>query len=85
MISDATSSGKAITPSVTPTIKQVLILDTPTGFLRVREESSISASEVGRVRPGEAYEVLDEKDGWIEIQFDDEKKGWISAQYVKKQ
>ena len=79
----ATSSGTASSSAIT--VKHVLILDTPTGFLRVRADGSLSSLEVGRVKPGEKYEVLDEKDGWIEIQFEDDKKGWISAQYAKKE
>lgn len=80
-------SGNASSSAVLK-LKQVLILDTPTGFLRVREKGSISGSEVGRVKPGETYKVLDENDGWIEIQLDspagEDKKGWISSQYAKK-
>jgi len=60
-------------------------LDTPTGFLRVRDGNSIGSLEIGRVNPGETYEILNEKNGWYEIQFDDEKKGWISSQYAKKE
>lgn len=80
----ATPSGEVASSSakVTPTI---LILDTPTGFLRVRESTSTASLEIGRVLPGETYELSDEKSGWFEIQFDDEKKGWISSQYAEKQ
>ncbi|MEK7517011.1 MAG: PEGA domain-containing protein [Patescibacteria group bacterium] len=81
----ATPSGKVASSSATPRLKQVVILDTPTGFLRVREEGSVLSSEIGRVNPGETYEVLDEKDGWFRIQFDDDKSGWISGEYGKKE
>lgn len=80
----ASQSGKTASSSGV-LVKKVLILDTPTGFLRVRESGSISSLEIGRVNPGETYELLDEKNGWFEIQFDDEKNGWISSQYAKKE
>ena len=80
----ATASGKAASSSA-ELVQQVLTLDTPTGFLRVRESNSVLSSEIGRVSPGETYELLDEKNGWFEIQFDDDKKGWISSQYAKKE
>ena len=64
---------------------KIVILNTPTGFLRVREEGSISSLEIGRVLPAEVYELLDEKDGWFKIKLKDDKIGWISAQYAKKE
>ena len=83
----ATESGKTASSSASAdlALKQVSILDTPTGFLRVRDGNSIGSLEIGRVNPGETYEILNEKNGWYEIQFDDEKKGWISSQYAKKE
>ncbi len=64
---------------------KVLILQTPTGFLRVREDASISSNEIGQVKPGEIYPLLDEKTGWFQIQLNDDTKGWISSDYAKKQ
>ncbi len=91
----ATPSGKlSPTPSVrvtgTPSTKKdpekpfVIIKDTPTGFLRVRIEPSTSATESGRVNPGEKYHVTDTKSGWYEISFEEKKSGWISGQYAEK-
>lgn len=74
--------------SPTPTISKsskVLILDTPTGFLRVRSSSSTSTSEVGRVNPGETYEIIEEEDGWYKIKLQTGVEGWITAQYAEKQ
>jgi len=75
-------------PSASPSGKlgpQVIILDTPTGFLRVREEPSISSLEITRVSPSEKYEFLDEQVGWYQIKLNDGKKGWVSSQYSKKE
>ena len=73
-------------PSAMPAVASVLILDTPTGFLRVRESNSISSAEVGRINPGESYELVNEKDGWFEIKISSSgaRLGWISSQYAIK-
>ncbi len=62
----------------------VLIKDTPTGFLRVRSEPSVNATEAAQVKPGEKYPYLDTSDGWYKIRFDEKNEGWISAQYATK-
>lgn len=82
---DQQASNSANT-SLTPTpasADSIVILDTPTGFLRVRE--TINGSEIGRVTPGEIYSVLDEQNGWVQIQLKDGTPGWISSQYTEKQ
>lgn len=64
--------------------QKVIILDTPTGFLRVRDDSSTSGKEIAQVKPGTTYVLLSEKDGWFQVQLDG-KSGWISSSYAKKQ
>lgn len=78
----------SLTPKITPTLTksssgQVLILQTPTGFLRVR--STPGGSEVGQVSPGQSFTFLDEQSGWYKIQLSDGTMGWVSSQYSKKQ
>lgn len=75
------------TGSITPTPKQekIIILETPTGFLRVRESASTGASEVGRVNPGQSFPMASEQDGWFEITLPNETKGWVSSDYAEKQ
>ncbi len=65
------------------TIKMVKILETPTGFLRVRKEASSSASEVGRVSEGEEYELIDEntQGDWYKISPEKNIVGWVTSQY----
>lgn len=84
----ATSSATLISsPSATPSTgkETVTILNTPTGFLRVRENPSVGSTEVGRVNPDEVFDLLDEQTGWYKIKLKSGAKGWISAQYAKKQ
>lgn len=91
----ALAPGTETTPSAetTPTSRAgekqvskpyVLIKDTPTGFLRVRADASLSATEAARAKPGEKYPYLDEKSGWFKISYDTGKEGWISANYAEK-
>jgi hypothetical protein len=63
---------------------QVEILDTPTGFLRVRATPSTGASEITQVDPGEKFPLLEERAGWYKIKLTDGKEGWVSGQYAKK-
>jgi len=71
------------------TVSKVLILNTPTGFLRVRENNSIASIEIAQVKPGESYELIEEKDNWFKVKLispsDEGKVGWISAQYAIKE
>lgn len=69
----------------TPTSSKVVILDTPTGFLRVRETNSLGGAEIGRISAPDEYELVGEQSGWYQIKLKDGKTGWISAQYAKKQ
>lgn len=79
-----TASISAI-PLPTVAVARVLILNTPTGFLRVREDNSISSSEIGRIKPGDSYDLIEEKDNWFKIKLQDGRIGWISSSYATKQ
>lgn len=79
--------------------EQVEILSTPVGFLRVRAEPSSLGAEVGQVKPGGTFDLIeeDEKTGWYKIEFvpvqaggeeveatSSAKQGWVSNQYARK-
>ncbi|MFA6368864.1 MAG: PEGA domain-containing protein [Candidatus Shapirobacteria bacterium] len=66
------------------TIKKVTIKETETGWLRVREDSFNSAKEITKVKPGEIYDLLEEKTDWYKIDLGNDKEGWISASYASK-
>lgn len=84
-----TSPTPAASPSATlaPTVQvgKVVILNTPTGFLRVRATASIAAAEVGRVVPAETFDLVSEQTGWFQIRLKNGAVGWISSQYAAKQ
>lgn len=63
---------------------KIKILDTPTGWLRVRFEPTLSASEVAKVDPGDEFELLEEKEEWYMIEYEKGKEGWISSLYADK-
>lgn len=72
----------------------VKIRDNPQGWLRVRIDGSINASESAKVKPGEKYEFLDEKTGWFKIKFNGNNdglvegefsEGWVSSEYSSKE
>lgn len=69
----------------------VTILQTPTGYLRVRTKPGEGGSEIAQIKPGEKYPYIDTdvETGWIEIQYQEPKTGmpsgmvgWISNQYA---
>ncbi len=74
-----------LSPTATPTPvpKTISILETPTGFLRVRDDGSLAGKEIAQVKPGESYPYLEEKGSWIKIKLT-EGEGWVSSEYAKK-
>lgn len=81
----AASQSASPLPSSLPSVTKILILDTPTGFLRVRDSASLGGNQVGQVLPGEKYDLLDEQSGWYKIKLKDATVGWVSSQYAQKQ
>ncbi|OGK31443.1 hypothetical protein A3B02_01260 [Candidatus Roizmanbacteria bacterium RIFCSPLOWO2_01_FULL_42_14] len=63
----------------------VSINQTDTGWLRVRAEPTLFASEAAKVKPGQTFNVLEEQSGWYKIEYENGKQGWIFAQYTSKQ
>ncbi len=62
----------------------VSVLQTPTGYLRVRESDSVSSPELAQVRQGTKLILLQEKEDWFEVKLPDGQTGWVSAEFVKK-
>lgn len=66
-------------------VSKVVILETPTGFLRVRESDSLNSPQMTTVAPGEKFDLVSEKTGWYQIKLPDGKTGWISSEYGQKE
>ena len=63
--------------------KKAKILETGTGWLRVRDAASLNGKEVGRVDVGKEYAILEEATGWVKIKVDDKISGWVSSTYAQ--
>lgn len=84
---------KEATQSAKPGTEYVTIDENPQGWLRVRMDGSVDASEAAKVKPGEKYELMEEKTGWYKIKYNNNKdglyegeftEGWVSSEYSKK-
>lgn len=64
-------------------VEHVLILNTPQEYLRVRRQPELDATELGRVKSGEEYEIIQEIGEWYQISLEG-KLGWISKAFSKK-
>ncbi|MFC1622300.1 PEGA domain-containing protein [Patescibacteria group bacterium] len=58
------------------------ILETGTGWLRVRSAPNLTGSEIAKVDVGKLYPLIEEQEGWAKIKVDDETEGWVSRDYV---
>lgn len=85
MLSPTPSVSSTASASAVPSVSKVIILETPTGFLRVRDASTSAGREIGRVNPGQAFAIAEENQEWYNIILEDGKSGWISKQYAQKQ
>ncbi|MGI5828155.1 MAG: PEGA domain-containing protein [Patescibacteria group bacterium] len=62
----------------------VTVLDTPTGWLNVREKPSTASEILIKANPGDAFAYLEMNDaGWYKIKLDEKQEGWVSSKYVK--
>jgi len=78
------------TPKVSPVVKDqtakkpyVEILNTGTGWLRVRDKADASGKELAKVDTGKTYPYVETEAGWHLIEYEDGEEGWVSAQYAK--
>lgn len=72
------------TSSATPATPIVIVKDTPTGFLRVRERGSLLSRELARVKPGDELVLLEEGVSWVRVRLPNGAEGHVSSQYVEK-
>lgn len=62
----------------------VTILETGTGWLRVRSEpNGLVDNEVARVDVGDSFPHKDTQSGWYQIEYEPGNLGWISAQFAR--
>lgn len=66
-------------------LQQVLIQDTPNGFLNVRSGPGTNFAKIGKVKPGETYELVSQDQvngGWYQIRLDANRTGWVTRAYA---
>lgn len=70
-------------PVITQT-PEVIVKQTPTNFLRVRDLASLSGKEIAKVKVGEKLILLEEQGSWDRVRLSDGTEGYVSASYVEK-
>ncbi|MDO9580250.1 MAG: SH3 domain-containing protein [Bacteroidales bacterium] len=92
-IAPAEESTKSIIPETQENVEMVFsessnpklkILDTPTGWLNVRDTASLDGNIITKVYPNEQYEYTEEKNGWYYITIPKNKSGWVFGEYVQE-
>src|SRR3989344_3011660 len=74
-----------LTPTfVTEEATKLIVKNTPTGFLRVRDKASLNGKEVARVTPGEELILLEEAVSWDKVRLSNGVEGYVSTSYVEK-
>lgn len=69
-------------PKTNP-LPRIVIKDSPTGFLRVRENPDINSTEITQVQPGQEFEVLELNNNFAQIKIDELTTGWVSSEYIQ--
>lgn len=94
----SSGANKSASPSPAPTSvlekvlgavsdnQQLLVIkQTPTDWLNVRQKPSITAEVITRVYPGESYPFSEVQSGWYKILLKDLTEGWVSSRYVEQE
>lgn len=79
------SASPEATSEATQATSRIIIEETETGSLNVREGAGTNYDIVVTVSPGDTLELLDEEDEWYKVQVSDNVVGWVSARYARKQ
>lgn len=74
----------AITNPVITQTPEVVVKNTPTGFLRLRDKPSLNGKEIAQVKPGDTLILLEEQGAWDRVRLSDGAEGFVSSAYVEK-
>lgn len=69
---------------VTTATPELLVKNTPTGFLRVRDKASLTGREIAQVKPGDTLILLEEQGSWDRVRLPNGTEGFVSSAYVEK-
>ncbi|MFH1462506.1 MAG: type IV pilus assembly protein PilM [bacterium] len=82
LIEELTNEEEATATEEVIILPMVVISETQTGWLRVREGPGTNYSEIAKVYPGESYPQLEEFEGWYRIELEEGKEGWVFGKYI---
>jgi len=74
----------SITTKTVVTGAKIKVIETGTGWLRVRAGAGLGFDEVAKVDVGKEYKLLEDKGDWVQVQVDEKVSGWVSSTYVEK-
>jgi len=63
-------------------IETVTIAESELGYVRVRADHSTSSEEIGQVKPGDKFTVLEDSGEWVKVEYEPGKFGWVSKTYI---
>lgn len=66
-----------------PTGKTAKVINTPTGWLRLREQPNLNGKELAKLDVGEELQVLEETTGWTKVTTSNDLTGWVSSDYLQ--
>lgn len=87
LMASSTSTSSEPVASSTQTINassQVLILNTETGWLNIREGPGANFPIVKKVNPGEVYAKLEQQGDWTKIKLSESQSGWGASRYMRQ-
>lgn len=87
LITNAEKTDSTSTTTKTNTVvtgAKIKVIETGTGWLRVRAGAGLGFDEVAKLDVGKEYKLLEDKGDWVQVQVDDKVTGWVSSTYVEK-
>jgi N-acetylmuramoyl-L-alanine amidase len=52
--------------------------------LNIRDEAALGGKVIGSVRKGEIYNILDEQNNWLKLEYEPGKTGWAASWFFQK-
>ncbi len=63
---------------------QLTVKQTPTGYLNIRSQASVTSQQVGQIPSGDTVTLLEELPSWDRIRTSDGTEGYVFSSYVGK-
>lgn len=80
----STSASPRPTSSSTEAKGTITVLETSTGWLRVRDKAGLEGKEITTINTGETYDYIEQTDnGWTQIVLKDGQVGFVASRFVK--